>query len=154
MLVARTLPLQPFAAFRSEMERLMDEAFETARPTARPMAVSRGASPSTFPPINAWQDDAAVHVEAELPGFKPEEVEISFEHETLSIRGRREPRTAPETGSLLRRERSSTEFERTVRFGLPIDPAQIKASLVNGILTVTLPKHAAAQPRKISITQV
>jgi HSP20 family protein len=147
MLVARTIPLPPFDAFRTEMERLMDEALETARP----FGVSTGPAPAVFPPINAWQDEKALYVEAELPGFKPDEVEIAFEHETLIIKGKREPLPIPEPAAILRRERWTGEFERTVRFSLPVDPEQVKATLINGILTIMLPKQAAAQPRKIVV---
>lgn len=147
MIVARTLPLPPFEAFRTEMEKLMDEAMETVRP----FGVTPTATPMVFPPVNVWQDEKAIYVEAELPGFKPEEVEIAFEHETLVIKGKREPLPMPEPVTLLRKERWHGAFERTLRFTIPVDPELIKASLVNGILMIELPKPVAALPKRIVV---
>ena len=144
MIVARTLPMNPFEVMRSEMERLVDESF------SRPFADEHVRS-AAYPPINAWHDEQTLHLEAELPGFRPSDVEITFENDTLTIRGRRDSGTGAEPASLLRRERWSGSFERTIRLSVPVNADQIRASLTNGVLSLTLPKAPEAQPRKIAV---
>lgn len=140
-IVARPLPMNPFEVLRTEMERFLDESLEHRA----------AGSPVVFPPVNAWQDDKALHVEAELPGFKPEEVEIAFENQTLTIRGSRGPVPTPEAATVLRKERWHGSFERSIRFTQPVDAENVAATLTNGILRIVLPKPVAAQPRKIAI---
>lgn len=134
----------PFVAFnvlRSEMERLIDDV--SASPFSSPA--------SAFPAINVWQDDKAVYAEAELPGFRAQDIDVIFEDGQLVIRGQRES-VRPENGaSLVRRERFSGTFERSLRLNIPVDTAKVRADLVSGVLTIVLPKPEAAQPRRIEI---
>ncbi|MCL4740838.1 MAG: Hsp20/alpha crystallin family protein [Phycisphaerales bacterium] len=121
------------------MTRRMDEAFGVAP-----------AAPASWPAINLWHDDTAFHLEAELPGFSLEEVEVTATENLVTVRGRRE-RTTPEGAEALRFERELTHFERTVGLPLPIEPAGVEATLTNGVLRVTMPKAESAKPRKIEV---
>ncbi len=128
-----------FASF-PEVERLMN-AF--VAPVARPGAF--------HPPVNAWEDDAAVHVESELPGYTLADLDITTLGDELAIAGTRaEP--AAESAVYLRRERAEpVQFKRTLRIGIPFDADKVAASLRNGVLSITLPKAAAAKARKIEV---
>ena len=103
-----------------------------------------------YPTINVWDDGERFHAEAELPGFKIEDVELLVAGPQFQIRGKRtfEPR---EGWTLHRRERGSGEFSRTVTFPAEIDAGNVQAALKDGILSVTLPKAPSAKPRKIEI---
>jgi len=103
-----------------------------------------------FPALNAWQDDKAIFIEAELPGFDASGLEITVSGDELVIRGSREAKEHA-NAQLLRRERWSGQFERTVKLPAPIDSEKVSASFVNGVLTLTLPKPVEAQPRKIRV---
>lgn len=129
----------------AQMTREMDRMF------ARPMFVpARGARPAGVPAINAWQDDNALHVEAELPGYRMEDVDILAEDDTLTIRGTRQIAT-PEGATVLRGERASGSFERTLTLPVPINVEAVSASLRDGVLRVTLPVTPEVKPRKIAI---
>lgn len=104
-----------------------------------------------FPALNAWQDDKAIYIEAELPGFDASGLDISVTGDELVIRGSRE-RSEPESAQVIRRERWSGTFERTVKLPLPVDSEKVSATFVNGILTLTLPKPVEVQPKKIRVT--
>ncbi len=109
--------------------------------------------PRVFPPINAWEDDGAVYIEAELPGLKTEDLEITLIGNELTISGQRPSGVAGGTGEVVehRRERATGRFSRVVRLGPGVDPDRVSAALENGVLTITLPKTEAAKPRKIAV---
>ena len=104
-----------------------------------------------FPPTNVWTSDNGITVTFEMPGIKPENIEVSAKADTLTVKGQRVVEEAPEGAQYFRRERSEGTFSRSYALPFKIDQEQVQASYVNGILTVTLPKAREVQPRKISI---
>jgi len=107
-----------------------------------------------FPALDVYETEGAYVAELDLPGVHPENVDISFEQGTLSIRGTRAPTVkTPEKGELrvFSAERVSGSFVRSVRLPEYVDGEQIEAEYTNGVLTVTIPKAAAARPRRITI---
>lgn len=108
------------------------------------------AEAGVYPTINVWDDGERFHTEAELPGFKIEDVELFVAGSQVQIRGKRtvEPR---EGWILHRQERASGEFVRTVTFPAEIDADHVQAAIKDGILSVTLPKAPSAKPRKIEV---
>jgi HSP20 family protein len=104
----------------------------------------------SFPAVNAWEDEKAFHVEAELPGFDEKDVEVTVLGNELRLEGRREEKHEENT-KLYQSERYTGEFKRVLRFPVDLDEAKIEARFKNGLLTVTLPKAAAALPRKIEV---
>ena len=106
-----------------------------------------------FPALNVWEDPDAFYVEAELPGFKIEDVELTVVGSTLTMKGERKL-DAPEAGVWHRRERASGPFTRVLELDAEIDSEKLDAAFKNGVLTVKLPKAAAAKPRKIEIKRL
>ncbi|HYE03293.1 MAG TPA: Hsp20/alpha crystallin family protein [Phycisphaerales bacterium] len=104
-----------------------------------------------FPAMNAWADEHSVYVEAELPGFSLEDVEVTFQGGQLTISGERTDK-AHEGIAFHRRERTVRRFTRTLTLGDLIDADKISATLEDGVLTVTLPKAEAAKPRKVRVS--
>ena len=101
----------------------------------------------------AERGDAYV-VQAELPGVTPEQVEVSFEQNVLTIRGTKSAGfDAGNEGELrvFAAERACGGFERSVRVPEFVDADRISATFERGVLAVTVPKAEAAQPRKIMI---
>jgi HSP20 family protein len=108
------------------------------------------AEAGVYPTINVWDDGERFHAEAELPGFKIEDVELFVAGSQLQIRGRRtiEPRAG---WTLHRQERASGQFSRMVTLPVELDADNVQAALKDGILSVTLPKAPSAKPRKIEV---
>ena len=128
------------------MARAMDDQLGVASGTDR-----RGL---WFPALDVYETEGAYVAELDLPGVHPENVDISFEQGTLTIRGTRAPTVkTPEKGELrvFSAERVSGSFIRSVRLPEYVDGEKIEAAYTNGVLTVTIPKAAAARPRKITI---
>ncbi len=129
------------------LARAMDDQFGTASSQLD----SRGL---WFPALDVYETENAYVVELDLPGVHPENVDLSFEQGTLTIRGQRAPTVkTPEKGELrvFSAERVSGSFVRSVRLPEYVDSEKIEATYDNGVLIVTIPKAAAARARKITI---
>ena len=104
-----------------------------------------------FPAMNAWTNEDSSVVTAELPGVGIEDIEITVEKDTLSLRGRREPEELEEGASYHRRERRFGGFTRAFRLPFHVDADEVKAEFKNGLLTIVLPRAEADKPKKIAI---
>lgn len=106
---------------------------------------------ASYPPINLWQDDDNLYVEAELPGFELSGLEITATGDNqLSLKGARE-QPELEGGTWHRQERGYGKFSRIIELPDAIDPDKVVATLKDGVLTITLPKREEAKPRRIEV---
>ena len=112
-----------------------------------------GTSRSTvFPPVNLFENEADWVLTAEVPGLKPEDLDVAVDGTRVTLRGERKIAIADEPGtSVHRRERQAGIFRRT--FELPSAPEsdKIEATYRHGVLRVRLPKPASRQARQITI---
>ena len=104
-----------------------------------------------YPALNVWSNEDETVVTAELPGFAPEDVEISVEGSTLTLRGSREGEESKEEENYYRRERWSGKFERSLRLPATVDADKVEAEFSNGVLSIKLPKAESAKPKKIRV---
>jgi HSP20 family protein len=115
-----------------------------------------GASPRQYwlPALDAWETEQAFVVQLDLPGVAPENVDVVFDQNTLTVRGTRQPTIqAPEKGELkvFFSERADGAFSRSLRFPHYVESGKIEAGYANGVLTITIPKAEASKPRKIAV---
>jgi HSP20 family protein len=106
------------------------------------------------PALDVAERGDAYVIHAELPGVSPDQVDVSFEQNVLTIRGTKPASFDVAAEGELRMfaaERVHGSFERSVRLPEFVDAEKIDANFANGLLTVTVPKAQAAQPRKIAI---
>jgi HSP20 family protein len=136
----------------AELGRLSQELDRISRGlfTARGPARTAGV----FPAVNVSEDSDNIYVRAELPGVAPDQLDISVEGETLSLRGERKPTDMGKEISVHRRERDFGFFRRQVNLPTRIAPDAVAAKLTNGVLEVTLPKAAEVKPRQINVQAV
>ncbi len=131
----------PFSALRRELDDLFDR-FGAFAPTL----AGRGA----LPPVNLYETEDAYVLTAEVPGLAPEELDISLEGSTVTLRGER--KTATEGGaSVHRNERPSGGFRRAFDLPVPIEADKAEAVHRHGVLTLRLPKAPEHRPRQISV---
>jgi HSP20 family protein len=104
-----------------------------------------------FPLINLTEDKNNLYLRAELPGLKPEQLDISVTENTFSIAGERKIEPQSEKVQYHRREREAGKFSRIINLPMPIDTKKVEAHSSSGILMVTLPKSEVAKPRQITI---
>jgi HSP20 family protein len=145
MLTRRDTGLVPVrSAFDLALDRVFRDVFEGPGWETLPW------TPRGFPAVNAWEDEKAFHVEAELPGFEEKDLSLTVLGNELRLEGKREEKQE-ENAKVYHRERYAGEFARILRFPVDVDEGKIEARFKNGLLTVTLPKAAASLPRKIEV---
>ena len=108
--------------------------------------------PATSFPIDVIETDNEYLVRASVAGFDPEQLEITFESNTLTIKGEiKEENKDEQQGRYHIRERYTGTFYRSVSLPGMIDQNQISAETDNGVLTIHLPKKPEAQPKRIEV---
>ena len=107
---------------------------------------------SVYPPLNAWEDDNNLYVEAELPQLELSDLEILVNGDNqLSIKGERKQ---PEQGEGMwhLQERGHGSFSRMGELPQYVDSDKVTAEFRHGVLTITLPKRKEAKARRIEVT--
>ena len=106
---------------------------------------------SQFPKVDFSESEDSFLIQAELPGFKKENLEIKYENRTLSLSGKRNEET--KDAKILHRERFSGKFVR--HFSLPnyIQSNKIISTFSDGILSITIPKSESAKLKEIEISE-
>ena len=114
--------------------------------------------------VDIREDADHLYVEAELPGFSKDDVDITLENQTLTITAEKkyEREQAPSgkgakaegqpQGDYLLRERRYSRFQRSFTLPPTVDEASVQAKLNDGVLTITLNKREETKPRKISVS--
>src|SRR5262245_42394812 len=127
----------PYRQLRSAMDRLFSEFAQDY-----PVWGTGGAA--VWPPINVWEENDRFILEAEVPGVKMDQLEITCQGRDLTLRGeRRDPGDPQETYQ--RRERFTGSFIRSLTLPADIDADKIRASLEEGVLQITIPKAESAK---------
>lgn len=148
MLVRRTQtdPFRDFAGLR----RQMDDVFN------RSLGAFLGDNGETMsswaPAMDVLERDGEIVLRAELPGLTDEDVEITIENNTLSLRGEKKFEEETEQEGVYRRvERRYGSFYRSFSLPSTVDQDSIDANFRNGVLEIHLPKVEQAKPRKIAV---
>ncbi len=134
-------PMREFARLSQAMDRMLGEPFGQTLSTYK--------SNTSFLPIDVYMTENEVVIAASLPGLKPEDVEINYEGNTVTIRGEFKPPVGNVQWAI--QERPYGKFSRTLTLNVPLDPNKADAVFENGVLTLTLPKAEWAKPRQIPI---
>lgn len=104
-------------------------------------------------PVDIREDDNAVYVEAELPGFAKEQIDVSIENGVLTITAQRDAKTKQdEKGQTHLHERRFTQVSRSFTLPNTVDAGKVDAKLDNGVLHLKLTKRDEVKPRKITVS--
>lgn len=137
------------SSLNQRMERLFDEFLGRGLRNTSEERSLRGA---WVPAINVLEREDAMIIAADLPGMKAEDVEVTVDDGTLTIRGERKLEEAAEGETYHRVERIYGAFERSFSLSNTVDTEKIEARFKNGEMTLTLPKREEAKPRSVKIT--
>jgi HSP20 family protein len=136
-------------SFVNRLQRQLDQAFN---PTSAGAETARTQSVAWIPRVDIHEEAERFVVLADVPGVEAKDIEITADKGVLTIRGeRRTEKKDSQQEGYERVERTSGSFLR--RFTLPdtANTESIKAKQTNGVLEVSIPKHAQVQPRRISV---
>jgi HSP20 family protein len=101
--------------------------------------------------VDVRETETEVVVEAEVPGLKADELDVSVSNGTLTIRGERKSEREEKEGDYHMTERSHGSFSRVVSLPAAVKADGAAAKHENGIVTITLPKTEHAKPKKIEV---
>ncbi|BBY06621.1 18 kDa antigen [Mycobacterium noviomagense] len=129
-----------FDPFLRDFDRLTKQLLGTTLGTAtRPVVM----------PIDAWREGDHYVVELDLPGIKPDSIDVSVEHDTVTVKAERP--AATEERNWVVAERPYGVFSRQLFLGNSLDADKISANYSDGVLRLSIPVAEAAKPRKIAI---
>lgn len=135
-------PFDELSRMRRQMDRMMDTMLNRSGTLA-------GAG--VYPAINLTEDEGFYYLRAELPGVKAEDLDIQATGKILTITGERKLAVEDAAVKYHRREREGGRFSRALAMPKEIAADRVEARLLNGILTLKVPKAESAKPRRIAI---
>lgn len=133
----------PYRQLRSAVNRLVSDF-------AQDYPVLGTAGVVVWPPINVWEENDKFILEAEVPGVKMDQLEITCQGRDLTLRGERKDPGDPQE-IYQRRERFVGNFIRSLTLPADIDADTIRATLDEGVLQISIPKAESAKPRRIEV---
>lgn len=141
-------PLDLLSQWQKDLDRIFGQ--QQAQTDAEEDTSSVATSNWT-PPVDIVETDQGFSIYVDVPGIDPKDIEISMEQGVLSIQGERPLENKDVLKSYKRMERVRGTFHR--RFSLPdtADAEKISANGKHGVLEISIPKRALAQPRKIKV---
>jgi HSP20 family protein len=143
----RSLASQPFVSLQREIDRLFDE-FTRGFPTLQPLVEMGGR---LMPVTDVTETEKEIEITAELPGLEDKDVQINIAGDVLTIRGEKKAEKDEKDKNYRMFERSYGAFERSIDLPEGVNADMVKASISKGVLTVTVPKPAPAQAKKIEV---
>ncbi len=139
-------PFRELRSLQDEMNRL----FMTSLP--RNLSQEEMASGGWSPNVDIFESENEIVLEAELPGMKREDFELSIENNVITLKGERHFEKKEEGDNYHRVERSYGSFTRSFSLPRTVSAESTSADFKNGILRVSLPKKEEAKARKIEVT--
>jgi HSP20 family protein len=144
MAIVRVDPFHQFATLQDRMNRLFGEAYLRDEDVT-----ARG---SWSPSVDIYETDGHdVVIKAELPDMIREDIEVTVENHTLTLRGERKLPADVKEEQFRRVERHYGKFTRSFTLPNTVDASRVSADYKNGVLTVRLPFREEARPRTINV---
>jgi len=146
MALTRWSPLSEFVSLREAMDRLFAESM--VRPSG---VLGRDSSTQAY---DLYETEEALTFRFAVPGLRPDDVEITVNQGTLSVKGTYPRFEEASQGWIwhMRGLPQSGEFTYGFRLPTAVDADRAEATFEHGILTLTLPKAEAARPKRIQIS--
>jgi HSP20 family protein len=138
-------PGDPFSYLRNQINRVFDDFWGESS------LAPRETFAGFWPQVDVTETDKEVKVCAEIPGVDAKDIDVSIEEGTLTIKGEKKYEQEEKEKGQYRMERSYGSFERAIRLPTEVDESKAKAEFKKGVLRLTLPKRAGAQPRRKKI---
>lgn len=144
MTITRFEPFREFATLQDRINRLFGETY-----LRDDDVTSRG---TWAPPVDIYEtEDHALVIKAELPEMSREDIEVTVENSTLTLRGTKKLPSEVKEDQYRRIERNYGTFSRSFTLPNTVDAPKVTAEYRNGVLTVKLPFREEARPRSINI---
>jgi HSP20 family protein len=147
MSMVRFDPFRDLAVLQNRMNRLFNDVQSPVRGDDEALS-TRGA---WVPAVDIYEHDGALVIKAELPDMKREDIDVTVEKSTLTIRGERKLSSEVKEDNFHRIERSFGAFSRSFSLPSTVDVNKTAAEYKDGVLIVRLPIREEAKPRTIKV---
>lgn len=144
MTLTRWEPFRDLLTLSDRMNRMFND------PTFRLMTPAEPVS-GWFPPVDIHEESDRIVLRAEIPGVHSDDIDVSVENNTLTLRGEKKQETEVDNDNAYRLERFYGSFSRSFVLSTKINPEQIKATFRDGVLEVVVPKAEEVRPKKIKV---
>jgi HSP20 family protein len=141
MAIARWNPFGELTNLQSRMDRLLDDMLEP----------NSDEAPTYRLPIDVAETDNSYVIKAPVPGFRPEDVEVTVTADVLSIKATRKEEKTDKQGNYLRREMALGNLERHIVLPADARAEKVNASFNNGVLTVEVARAPKPKPQRIEV---
>jgi HSP20 family protein len=143
--------LSPATGFRTEVDRLFNSFLRDAFDWSdQPLATVAAWGP----PMDVEETDKEVFVRAEIPGMKPDDLQISIHDNTLVIAGEKKESDERRDKGYVYQERRFGMFRREIPLPSAVDPDNVDAEYKDGVLQIKLHKSQEALPKRIPVKSV
>ena len=146
MAITRFDPFRDLAVLQDRMNRLINDTWSSRG--GEDHLLNRG---TWVPAVDIYEVEGELVLKAELPDMKREDIDVTVENNTLTVRGERKLDHAIKQENFHRVERAYGSFVRTFSLPPTVDSGRIGAEYKNGVLTVKLPMREEAKPRQIDV---
>ena len=138
-------PFREFAQLQNQINRVFSDAYGHQEEGLL-------ASGSWVPPVDIYQNgDKEVVIKAELPDMTREDIDVTVDHGTLTIKGEKKVSNEVKEEHFHRIERRYGTFSRSFSLPQTVDTTKVAAEYKNGVLTVRLPLREEAKPRQVKV---
>lgn len=160
MAIIRWSPANDLASLHSAMDRLFGDVFGDAFTSGMPMSGTerieggdggRRRLPTYHLPVNVSEAKDGYRIEAPVPGFRPEDVEVTFSDGILTIHAQRKEEETRREDTYMRREVAYGNYRRQIALPGDVRGDDITATFDNGVLSLFVPRASKPQPKKIQI---
>lgn len=146
MYIAKYDPFREVRTLQDEVNRL----FTTAFPSGDGREDMMGGA--WYPKVDIFENSDNLVLEAELPGMKSDDFDLSFENNVLTLKGERKFEKKDEGDNYHRVERAYGSFTRSFTLPPTVTADGAKAEFENGVLRISLPRREETKARKIEIS--
>jgi HSP20 family protein len=133
-------------SLREAMDRLFEESVIRPRAALAPFFGTGGLA------LDLYETDEALVVTADMPGVKPEDLDIAITGDVLTIKGEAKVETEIKRENYHRQERRYGAYSRSVTLPTSVNADQAEAKFKDGVLTLSIPKAEEAKPKVIKVT--
>lgn len=136
---------------REHMDRFFDEPLWDPFGLWEPYPAQWQGRGMCMPKIDITEDDKELKIIADIPGYKPDDIEIELGEGSLILKGKKQEEKMEEDAHYFRRERSTGEFHREIPLPHNVDAEKADCRIKNGTLTISVPKTGEKEKKTLKI---
>ncbi|HEY0565994.1 MAG TPA: Hsp20/alpha crystallin family protein [Terriglobales bacterium] len=140
-MITRWDPIRELADLQKTVNAMFEDTAAGANSTGQ----------SFVPPVNVYEDEGSIRLELEVPGLKPEDLDIRLENNKLTVRGERKLTEEKKAENYVRVERRYGSFVRSFTIPNTVSSENVQANYTDGVLEITLAKRPETQPKQIKV---